>query len=408
MSARKLAPRLRFPDKPSGEECRDVRNALATLHGARLSRSPAVSVYDAAASTLNEPYIGCELQTPHTVLDSLVRTILSQNTTDITSQRAFQSLKTAFPDWELVRTAAAGTVEQAIKVGGLADIKAARIKAILNSLLEEHGVLDLEYLRTLPVEDIKQQLSRYKGVGPKTIACVLMFCLHRAEFPVDTHVWEISKQLGWVPATATREQTYEHLNQRVPDDIKYDLHVLMVEHGKKCLACGKRSLGQKHKKQQEGSACPLAGFKCNKGTGANSSSSSHGTKASQALAAECAGGTPISKPTAFAVAAASSTGLPVVGKGAVISPTHKLNVHDATAVGTAGAMQVPVKTEEAETVQLNEEVKVKKEFGSAVSIAANGLHEALQLQDRSSLYGVAQQVVADTLPARTKSRRRLN
>jgi endonuclease-3 len=94
------------------------------------------------------------------------------------------------------------------------------MQAILNSLLEQHGSLSLEHLRQLPADDIKAQLSSYKGVGPKTIACVLMFCLGRAEFPVDTHVWEISKQLGWVAAAASREQTYEHLNACVPDDIK--------------------------------------------------------------------------------------------------------------------------------------------------------------------------------------------
>lgn len=93
-------------------------------------------------------------------------------------------------------------------------------QAILDSLLQQQGSLSLEHLRQQPAELIKAQLGSYKGVGPKTIACVLMFCLGRAEFPVDTHVWEISKQLGWVAAGASREQTYEHLNARVPDDIK--------------------------------------------------------------------------------------------------------------------------------------------------------------------------------------------
>eukprot|EP00775_Hariotina_reticulata_P004262 gene4263-4513_t len=114
----------------------------------------------------------------------------------------------------------AGAVEAAIRVGGLADIKTARIKAILEAVLLERGELSLEHLRAASGDHIKQQLSRFKGVGPKSIACVMMFCLDRAEFPVDTHVWEISKQLGWVPAKATREQAYQHLNAKVPDDVK--------------------------------------------------------------------------------------------------------------------------------------------------------------------------------------------
>jgi len=59
-----------------------------------------------------------------------------------------------------------------------------------------------------------------------------MFCLRRAEFPVDTHVWKIALALKWVPKNADREQTYEYLNAKIPDEIKYDLHVLLVEHGK--------------------------------------------------------------------------------------------------------------------------------------------------------------------------------
>jgi endonuclease-3 len=79
---------------------------------------------------------------------------------------------------------------------------------------------------------IKEYLSAFKGVGPKTISCVLMFCLERREFPVDVHVWKIAVALGWVPSRANREQTYEHLNRKVPDDVKYALHVLLVQHGK--------------------------------------------------------------------------------------------------------------------------------------------------------------------------------
>ena len=58
-------------------------------------------------------------------------------------------------------------------------------------------------------------------MGPKTVACIMMFGLQRREFPVDTHVWRIAKALGWVPAKATREQAYLHLNARMPDAIKF-------------------------------------------------------------------------------------------------------------------------------------------------------------------------------------------
>lgn len=117
----------------------------------------------------------------------------------------------------------------------------------------------------METEAIKAELSRFKGVGPKTISCVLMFTLMRAEFPVDTHVWHIAKRLGWVPNSASREDTYLHLNQRVPDAIKYDLHVLLVGHGKVCRSCAK---GGRTVHAAIPEACPLTP---SKGKGASSS-----------------------------------------------------------------------------------------------------------------------------------------
>ena len=116
--------------------------------------------------------------------------------------------------------------------GGLAATKTYRIKLILDALLEERGELSLEHMHDMSTEEIKKKLRTYKGVGAKTISCVLLFCLGRADFPVDTHVWKIALALGWVPKTADRDGTYAHLNARVPDELKYALHVLLVEHGK--------------------------------------------------------------------------------------------------------------------------------------------------------------------------------
>lgn len=190
------------------------------------------------------------------VLDSLVRTILSQNTTDRTSARAFASLKEKLPTWEAVLAAPNEIVEDAIREGGLAEIKTARVKTILQTVKDEQTVpapLSLEHLRELPTDQVKRYLTSFKGVGPKTVSCVLMFTLGRAEFPVDTHVWHIAKKLRWVPPNATRETTYEHLNRRIPDELKYDLHVLLVEHGKRCRKCCKDGRLQKESHGE----CPL-------------------------------------------------------------------------------------------------------------------------------------------------------
>ena len=80
----------------------------------------------------------------------------------------------------------------------------------------------LNYLWDLPTSEVKQQIVRFNGVGPKTAACVLMFAMRRGEFPVDTHVWKIALKMGWTPAAATRETAYEHLIRRVPFELRFD------------------------------------------------------------------------------------------------------------------------------------------------------------------------------------------
>ena len=125
---------------------------------------------------------------------------------------------------------------------------------MLDTIVRERGECSLEYLWDLSTEDVKKELGRFKGIGPKTMSCVLMFCLQRPEFPVDTHVWKIAKTLKWVPPSASREDTYLHLNSRVPDAAKYDLHVLLVDHGKRCRKCCKDGRLQK----ESHGDCPLS------------------------------------------------------------------------------------------------------------------------------------------------------
>jgi len=166
------------------------------------------------------------------VLDGLVATILSQNTTDVNSSRAFESLKAAFADWDDVRRARTTTIERAIRSAGLGRTKARRIKAILGHLHEARGKTSLEHLRRRPAAAVRAALGELPGVGPKTVACVLLFDLGRADFPVDTHVHRISKRLGWVPGTLSAEAAYAELAPVVPAEIAYALHVLLVRHGR--------------------------------------------------------------------------------------------------------------------------------------------------------------------------------
>ncbi len=166
------------------------------------------------------------------VIDELVATVLSQHTSDINSERAFAQLKDRFPSWEQVAEAPPGQIADAIRCGGIAYQKTRRIKQILAAIEEREGRLDLGRLHDLPDAAAEAYLESLPGVGPKTAACVLAFAMGRAAFPVDTHVHRVATRLGWIPANVAAGRAHRLLAPRVPPDIRYDLHLAMITHGR--------------------------------------------------------------------------------------------------------------------------------------------------------------------------------
>jgi endonuclease-3 len=183
-------------------------------------------------------------------LDEVVATVLSQHTSDHNSERAFASLKRRFPTWEEVLDAPTEEVASAIRSGGIANQKAARIQRILARIEEREGRADLDRLGTLGDAEVEEYLTSLPGVGPKTAACVLLFSMGRAAFPVDTHVHRVTARLGWIPPGASAERAHQLLGRLVPADIRYDLHVGLVTHGRavckaqhpRCSTCVLRDL----------------------------------------------------------------------------------------------------------------------------------------------------------------------
>lgn len=165
-------------------------------------------------------------------LDSLMYTLLSQNTSDLNSERAYASLRRHFPLWEDVHRASLRELIGAIRTGGLANIKAVRIKALLEEIWGDQGHFDLSFLRDLSDEEVEAYLRRFKGIGSKTIACVLLFGLGRAAFPVDTHIFRVSRRLGLLNGQSTPEKAQEFLEPRIPSGDRYALHLHLVEHGR--------------------------------------------------------------------------------------------------------------------------------------------------------------------------------
>jgi len=182
---------------------------------------------------LGEEYGSLEWRPENSPIDVLVGTILSQNTSDANSGRAFASLKATFDSWEAVAAAPAEYIAQAIKSGGLSRIKAVRIKQILNKIEEARGSLSLDFLNLMDMFEARDYLMCLPGVGQKTASCVLLFSLGKPALPVDTHVFRVARRLGLIDSKVSIEKAHSLLQEQIPSAKIYQFHLHMIEHGRR-------------------------------------------------------------------------------------------------------------------------------------------------------------------------------
>jgi endonuclease-3 len=164
--------------------------------------------------------------------DEMVFTILSQHTSDINSSRAYRSLMETFSSLEAVASADVADIEKAIALGGLAKIKAPRIKAVLNKILELNGELDLSFLREMPLNDAKTWLRQLPGIGPKSAGIVLSFSLGMPAMAIDTHIYRVSQRLGVIGPKVSVDKAHEILEDKVEPEEVFNFHVSYINHGR--------------------------------------------------------------------------------------------------------------------------------------------------------------------------------
>ncbi|RAK71492.1 endonuclease III domain-containing protein [Aspergillus fijiensis CBS 313.89] len=195
---RRYASESPYPDfsEPSPEECYRVNRILTKLHGPRDPLSSEALDADGLD--------GRPSQFPD-VLHGLIYGVLCQATNERNAIRQVHGLDKVYGSWRNF---------SAIAEGG-------------ESKLRE----------TLAYSEAMQDLLSYYGVGPKTASCVLALTLQRQRFVVDTHIYRLTGELGWRPSRASAEQARAHLEQRIPDGLKYSLHLLFISHGRECPRC---------------------------------------------------------------------------------------------------------------------------------------------------------------------------
>lgn len=178
----------------------------------------------------------------------LVATVLSQNTNDKNSHRAWTNLRRRYPSWRAAAEAPVRSLEAAIRSGGMARTKARRIKRLLAAVRERCGGYSLAPLRHLPDDRLMDELMRIDGVGPKTAGCVLLFSMGRDVFPVDTHIHRIAGRLALVEGCRTPEQTFAAMRPLVPRGKAHSFHTNLIRFGRRVCRSARPLCG----------ICPLA------------------------------------------------------------------------------------------------------------------------------------------------------
>jgi endonuclease-3 len=166
-------------------------------------------------------------------LDMLIGIILSQATSDVNSHRTFAALKRRFPTWAAALRAREATIAATIKAGGLANQKAKVIKNLLRQIKAQHGTLDLSFLHELSAAEAVAYLTQFRGLGPKTVACTLLFACRKDVFPLDTHIFRVLRRVGLIPEKCSDKRAHEIMDARVPPGKFYSFHVNLIRHGRK-------------------------------------------------------------------------------------------------------------------------------------------------------------------------------
>ena len=179
-------------------------------------------------NTFGEPHLSPKSD----ALAMLINIILSQATSDVNSDRTFENLRKRFKNWGAILAADESEIADAIRLGGLANQKARVIKDLLRQLKEANGKLSLKFVEKMPNEAARDYLQTFRGIGPKTVACTLLFACHKEVFPLDTHIFRVLKRMGILPERITDAKAHRLLDELVPAGKFYSLHVNLIRLGR--------------------------------------------------------------------------------------------------------------------------------------------------------------------------------
>jgi hypothetical protein len=158
---------------------------------------------------------------------------------------------------------------------------------------------------------------------------------------------------------------------------RYDLHVLMVQHGKVCAACGKRSSGQKRKAADV--PCPLAPFKGRKGCSSSSVAAAGSSEGSKSGSSKVA-----SKKQAAVKAAAAAGAAAAAAATAAATAAVAVKLEESAAGIRRRSCRSKQQDQHTQKLQEAEEKPCPLDLAAAASAAAAGVHIKAEPDDAAA------------------------
>lgn len=157
----------------------------------------------------------------------LVSTILSAQATDKSVNNVTEKLYKLYPDVDSFLTLTQEEIENKIKKIGLYKNKS---KNIYNMCRELKDKFNKEVPKTM------EELMSLSGVGRKTASVVLVEAFKIPAFPVDTHVFRVSKRLGLAKGS-TADKVSDEIMKKLSKKKWHLMHHLLITHGREvCVA----------------------------------------------------------------------------------------------------------------------------------------------------------------------------
>ena len=169
---------------------------------------------------------------PGSAFETLVGTILSQNTNDRNSHAAMRRLRKRYKITPRVLSKArVRDLIPTIRSAGLYTTKAPRIKEV-SRIIQEQYRGRLTPILSLPYAQAKEKLMEMPGVGPKTADILLAFVAKNPVIPVDTHIARITKRLGIARPKAGYEEIRTSLEAVIPPKDRVRVHLSIIAFGR--------------------------------------------------------------------------------------------------------------------------------------------------------------------------------